>query len=97
MLHLASSVSIASQTPYVSVDCFSTTNGPLVGELTFASGGPYFGGMYVFKSEWDEFLGSLWRQSSNELCKKLPMLSTGPIPLDRRGKVIPLKVPGSGR
>ncbi len=60
MLEDARRLSIALPTPFVSVDMYATTRGPVLGELTLAPGGPYYGKQYRFKQHFDQALGILW-------------------------------------
>ncbi|MEM5429412.1 ATP-grasp fold amidoligase family protein [Cupriavidus oxalaticus] len=60
MLEIASRASKLVKTPFISVDMFSSKRGPLIGELTPAPGGPFYGDMYKFSEEFDTDLGREW-------------------------------------
>lgn len=60
MLSIAARLTRAIKTPFMRVDMYNSTRGPLVGELTPAPGGPYHGTLYKFTEEYDNVLGREW-------------------------------------
>lgn len=60
MLSIAGRLTQAIETPFMRVDMYNSTRGPLVGELTPAPGGPYHGILYKFTDEYDQELGREW-------------------------------------
>ena len=63
MLEIAARTSLLVESPFMSVDMYSSLRGPLVGELTPAPGGPFYGDMYKFTSEFDSDLGREWEKA----------------------------------
>lgn len=61
MLNIAKAVTTKLATPFMRVDMFEGTAGPVVGELTPAPGGPYYRDWYSFTPEFDDYLGSVWQ------------------------------------
>ena len=60
---MARQVTLKLEAPFVSVDCFATPDGPMLGELTHTPGGPWYQGMYSFSPEFDLELGQAWRDA----------------------------------
>lgn len=87
ILDLARQVTIKLKAPFISVDCYATSKGPLLGELTHTPGGPWYGGMYKFSAEFDLELGGAWQQANDKL--GLPEAAI-PIPYNivLKGKII---------
>lgn len=52
---------------FISVDCYATKDGPMLGELTHTPGGPWYGTMYRFSNEFDVELGNAWREANERL------------------------------
>lgn len=67
MLEIAVSVTRALQTAFMRVDMFSSPRGPLIGELTPAPGGPYYGDWYRFTPEYDAELGEAWLRAERAM------------------------------
>ncbi|GEP07371.1 ATP-grasp fold amidoligase family protein [Methylobacterium oxalidis] len=67
MLADAAKLSLALPTPFVSVDMYATSRGPVLGELTLAPGGPYYGKQYRFKDHLDNALGAAWERATERL------------------------------
>lgn len=67
MLEIAAKASKLVNTPFMSVDMFSSNNGPLIGEFTPAPGGPYYGEMYKFTEEFDQEMGQAWADALERL------------------------------
>lgn len=63
ILQTASELTKAINTPFMRVDFYNSTRGPLVGELTPAPGGPYHGVLYKFTEEYDLKLGQEWESA----------------------------------
>jgi len=69
MLEIAVSVTQRLRTPFMRVDMFNSTRGPLIGELTPAPGGPYYGDWYRFTPEYDAALGDAWIRAERALAR----------------------------
>lgn len=67
LLQLAKDVSVALNAPFVSVDCYATPQGPVVGELTHTPGAPWHGSMFTFSQQFDLELGAAWRAANDRL------------------------------
>lgn len=63
MLSIASKVSKLVKTPFIRVDMFASSRGPLIGELTPAPGTPYYGVAYGFKKQFNQELGDAWEDA----------------------------------
>ncbi|MCB4770352.1 hypothetical protein LGR54_17225 [Ancylobacter sp. Lp-2] len=72
MLGAARQIANALKTPFTSVDLFATPWGPVLGEITLAPGGPYYGKMYRFKPDYDAELGACWEAAERRLRGGLP-------------------------
>lgn len=72
ILQSASEISRKFAYPFVSVDCYATNNGAVIGELTSTPGGPWYGSMYRFSDEFDELLGNAWLEASKQLKLEYP-------------------------
>lgn len=91
MLEMASAVSRKLRTPFVSVDMFESNDGPIIGELTAAPGGPYFGSLFLFNAGFDAKLAKAWLEAAEELQVRKPMVRTNEtIPM--RSEAMPSKV-----
>lgn len=69
MLEIAARTSLLVESPFMSVDMYSSLRGPLVGELTPAPGGPFYGDMYKFTSEFDKELGIEWEKAVERMAQ----------------------------
>lgn len=78
LVRAARTVSIALKTPFVSVDLYATNRGPVLGEITLAPGGPYYGKHYRFKPHFDELLGDLWEKAAGDIAAASPPNSNAP-------------------
>lgn len=63
LLNLARRASVAVPAPFASIDMYSTTRGPVLGEVTLVPGGFYFGKYFVPSERQDEVAGRLWEQA----------------------------------
>lgn len=72
LLQMAKDITIELRASFLSVDCFATRSGPMFGELTPTPGGPWYGFMYRFSTEFDEELGERWRNACMRLGMKIP-------------------------
>ncbi|MBL5978356.1 hypothetical protein JAO85_13785 [Comamonas sp. NyZ500] len=70
MLAIASKASILVDSPFISVDMFSSTRGALIGEFTPAPGGPFYGDMYKFTEEFDTTMGKAWEDALERMKAK---------------------------
>lgn len=71
MLSIAARVSSLLKTPFISVDMYESTRGPVVGELTPAPGGPYYKKMYEFSQNYDIELGKAWERAEQRISAEL--------------------------
>jgi hypothetical protein len=62
IVRTAGLVSRKVQSPFCRIDLYATSRGCVIGEVTFAPGGPWAGSAY-FTDMWDQRLGQLWRRS----------------------------------
>lgn len=69
LLEIASKVTSALSTPFMRVDMFSSKRGPLIGELTPAPGGAYYGETYRFTDAFDQWLGDKWAEAEERIAK----------------------------
>lgn len=76
LIELASALSVKLKSPFISIDCYATKNGPLFGELTHTPGGPWFGIMYLFSEEFDKELGAAWRKAAQQLNVEIPKVES---------------------
>jgi hypothetical protein len=77
MLELAARIGVALRTPFVSVDCYATPRGPVVGELTFTPGAPYYGRIFRFTREFSAELGAAWHEANMRLGRENPLVPKG--------------------
>ena len=60
MLAISVAITKAIETPFMRVDLYDSTRGSLVGEVTHAPGGPYYGVLYSFTDAYNIELGREW-------------------------------------
>lgn len=87
ILELAAQVTLKLEAPFISVDCFATPEGPMLGELTHTPGGPWYQGMYSFSPEFDRALGAAWRDALDRLGLPDVYVSV-PYQIEKNGKVL---------
>lgn len=87
LLTLASDVSVALEAPFVSVDCYATTRGAVVGELTHTPGAPWFGTMFSFSEGFDLELGAAWSDANDRL-GRAPAMIPVPCEVSTKGRVV---------
>lgn len=63
LLQLARRASVATPAPFGSFDMYSSTRGPLLGEVTLVPGGFYFGKYFVPSQEQDLLMGQMWERA----------------------------------
>lgn len=85
LIELAQQVSLQLQATFVSVDCYATPDGAVLGELTHTPGGPWYQTMYAFSEEFDLELGRAWRNAYKALNMDVPEL-TVPYVVELKGK-----------
>lgn len=66
MLDAAKKISYAISSPFIRVDTYASTTGPVIGELTPTPGGPLFG-MWRFQDWYNQELGDAWTQAACDL------------------------------
>lgn len=67
ILDIARRVTLHMKTPFASIDCYSTSRGAMLGEITQTPGGPYYGDMYRFTAEYEALLGAAYRHAYEQL------------------------------
>lgn len=72
ILDLARKTSLAIDTPFASIDMYSTPNGPLVGEITLTPGGIYHGRHYSLSAEQQLWMGKMWEEALDNRTQTLP-------------------------
>lgn len=87
ILEVASQTTLKLEAPFISVDCYATPDGPVVGELTHTPGGPWYGSMYSFSLEFDKELGAAW-QAANERLRLPEVFVRVPYQITFKGKVM---------
>jgi TupA-like ATPgrasp len=73
MLDMARKVSTLTKSAFVSVDCYATKEGPVVGELTYAPGAMYHGNRLKLLPDFDCELGAAWLRAATALNIDVPM------------------------
>lgn len=63
LLDLARRASLATPTAFGSFDMYSSTRGPLLGEVTLVPGGFYFGKYFVPSQKQDMLMGQMWERA----------------------------------
>ena len=86
-IQLAHTRSIDLKAPFISIDCYATAKGPVLGELTHTPGGPWFGGLYRFSDAFDRDLGTAWRDALKRLGREIPFLETSYVIRWKNGEV----------
>lgn len=87
ILEVASLTTLKLISPFISVDCYATPDGPVVGELTHTPGGPWYGNMYSFSQDFDRELGAAW-QAANERLGFSKVFVKVPYQITSNGKVL---------
>lgn len=67
VLAFARKVSLTLPTPFASIDMYSTPKGPIVGEVTLAPGGLYFGNQFTLSTNLQATMGQMWSVAAEEL------------------------------
>ena len=67
MLRLAQRASVVIPSPFVSIDMFASTRGPLIGEVTLVPGGFYFGEYFSPSAEMNTLAGDMWTRAITRL------------------------------
>ncbi|MBL8599236.1 MAG: hypothetical protein JNL14_16000 [Devosia sp.] len=83
MLDAASSVSRHLDTPFISVDTYTTGSDVVIGELTPRPGGPYHG-MWQFSDVFDGELGTYYKQAYRRRGLSIPIVTGLPPVLTKR-------------
>ena len=86
MLRLATDLTKKLKATFISVDCYATPDGAVLGELTHTPGGPWFQRMYYFSDSFELELGRYWRLAYQKLQQDIPLL-TVPHEVKLKGKV----------
>lgn len=90
VLATASALSRALRTPFISIDCYATARGALVGEITIAPGGPYTRGAFSFSRAFDRELGTAWVEAAGRLGEPVPLYDDSWSEEKRRVSGLPL-------
>lgn len=72
LLDLATRTSSIIDTPFASIDMYSTPTGPIVGEITLAPGGLYHGKHYSLSKEQQQRMGAMWEEAVRNKSERLP-------------------------
>ncbi|HZY68150.1 MAG TPA: ATP-grasp fold amidoligase family protein [Devosia sp.] len=67
ILDIARRVTAHLRTPFASIDCYSTSRGAVLGEITLTPGGPYYGNMYRLAPALEIALGAAYLRGYREL------------------------------
>lgn len=67
MIAIAREMTSSLKTPFMRVDMFESIHGPVIGELTPAPGGAYYGQTYRFTEAFDRELGAHWLGAQSRL------------------------------
>lgn len=86
VLELAKNITVLLKASFISVDCYATPSGPILGELTHTPGGPWYGGLYKFSEEFDLELGDAWQEANDKLGVERPSINV-PYDIKMNGKV----------
>lgn len=62
-LHISKLIS----TPFASIDIYHSKQGPLLGEITLAPGGIYYGQHYVLSDTQEAIMGEMWSNAKKEI------------------------------
>jgi len=88
----AARISAALATPFVRVDYFAGREGAVLGELTVAAGGPYWGTMYKFSDAFDLEMGGRWTAALGRLGRPAPLYDERWNAERRRTSGLPVKL-----
>lgn len=61
LLAIVKRLSKELKTPFVRVDMYATINGPVFGEFTLTPGAAYYGEVYKYTDQFDNYCGLLWQ------------------------------------
>lgn len=67
MLEIAARVTEKLGTPFMRVDMFVSTHGPVIGELTPSPGDAFYKNNYTYTDEFDLELGQMWTQAESRI------------------------------
>lgn len=70
MLEIGGRVSELLQTPFMRVDMFLSSKGPVIGELTPSPGDAFYKNNYTYTDEFDEELGRLWTVAEDKILEE---------------------------
>jgi hypothetical protein len=91
ILDTAARLSRALATPFVSVDCYATARGAVVGEITVIPGGPYARSAFSFSEAYDLEMGARWTAALARLGEPVPIYDERWTDEERRVSGLPLK------
>ena len=92
ILEGAARVSAALATPFVRVDYYAAREGAVLGELTIAAGGPYWGTMYTFSDAFDLEMGQRWTAALGRLGRPVPLYDESWTKETRRTSGLPTRL-----
>jgi hypothetical protein len=72
ILRFAKRACAHAATPFARVDCYATSDGAIVGELTLTPGSAYYGSVFKFTSAFNEELGRAWCEANGRLGRENP-------------------------
>lgn len=96
ILEGAARISAALATPFVRVDFYAAREGAVLGELTVAAGGPYWGTMYRFSDAFDLEMGARWTAALARLGHPAPLYDERWSDERRRVSGLPVKLKAAG-
>ena len=92
ILAAAAALSRALATPFVSVDCYATRAGAVVGEITVVPGGPYAKSAFAFSDDFDLELGRRWTEALARVGQPVPRYDERWTDERRRTSGLPIKL-----
>lgn len=92
----AKEISTYLRTGFISVDTYATPEGPVIGELTPVPGGPYYGRLFRFTTEFDAELGRYWEATNKKLGVETPLLTESAF-VTKKPPSMPSRLPSARR
>jgi hypothetical protein len=80
-------VTLKLKAAFISVDCYATPTGPVLGELTHTPGAPWYRNMFVFSDQFDQELGHAWKAANERLGAREAVLEV-PYSVIQNGKAV---------
>lgn len=96
ILATAATLSRALRTPFISIDCYATPRGAVVGEITVAPGGPYTKAAFRFSEAFDRQMGAWWTEAQAATGQPALLYDPSWSKERRRKSGLPLKLDAAG-